>query len=386
MYPSLFYLFQDLFGIELGFLKLFQSFGFFVALAFVVGSYIWTQEIKRKTALGHFSSTKRKIIKGEKASLSDFIPSILSGFLIGFKLGLLVTDYEQFISNPQESLLSLQGNFLFGIVGAGVSFYLRYREAKKEELPKPIEVEEEIKPESHVGNMVMVAAISGIIGAKLFHLFENPDQFATMFDSAGSFFSGLTMYGGLILGGIVTGWYAIKNKLNLIHTLDSSAPVLLMGYAIGRIGCQVAGDGDWGIDNLAPQPNWLSFLPEWTWSFKYPHNVNNDGIPIADCIGPYCAELANPVWPTPFYETIMCFILFGVLWKLRKLALAPGVLFSIYLIMNGAERFLIEKIRVNVEVFPGITQAEIISSILILLGGIGVWYFNKNQGKLTSTT
>lgn len=386
MYPSLFYLFQDLFDLELGFLKLFQSFGFFVALAFVVGSYIWTNEIKRKAILGHFSSTSKKTIKGEKASLSDFIPPTLSGFLIGFKLGLLVTNYEGFISNPQESLLSLKGNFLFGLAGAAISFYLRYREAKKDELPKPIEVEEEIKPESHVGNMVMIAAISGIIGAKLFHLLENPDQFATMFDSAGSFFSGLTMYGGLIVGGIVTSWYAIKNKLSIIHTLDSSAPVLLMGYAIGRIGCQVSGDGDWGIDNLAPQPKWLSFLPEWTWSYKYPHNVNNDGIPIADCIGPYCAELANPVWPTPFYETLMCFILFGILWKLRKLALAPGVLFSIYLIMNGAERFLIEKIRVNVEIFPGITQAEIISSILILLGIIGVWYFNKKQAKLIPST
>ncbi|MBL4625262.1 MAG: prolipoprotein diacylglyceryl transferase, partial [Flavobacteriales bacterium] len=202
--------------------------------------------------------------------------------------------------------------------------------------------------------------------------------------SAQSFFSGLTMYGGLIVGGIATGWYAIRNKLNILHTLDSSAPVLLMGYAVGRIGCQIAGDGDWGTDNLAPQPGWLSFLPEWTWSFTYPHNVNNEGIAIADCIGPYCSELANPVWPTPFYETMMCFVLFAIIWKMRNKAFAPGILFSIYLIMNGAERFLIEKIRVNVEVMEGVTQAEIISAILMILGGAGIWFFNRNKDKFVA--
>ena len=380
MYPSLYYLFQDLFGLELDILKLFQSFGFFVALAFVVGSYIWTSEIKRRTGLGQFLSQTKKVMKGEKVKVTDFTSSVITGFLLGFKLGLLLTDYDGFIDDPQGYLLSLKGNLIAGLVVAGISLYISYREAKKEELAEPIEVDQEVSPETHVSNMVMIAALFGIIGAKLFHLLENPSQFATLF-SAGSFFSGLTMYGGLIVGGIATGWYAIKNKLNIPHTLDSSAPVLLMGYAIGRIGCQVAGDGDWGIDNLAPQPNWLSFLPEWTWSFNYPHNVNNDGIAIIDCIGPYCFELANPVWPTPLYETLMCLGLFAILWKLKSKAIAPGVLFSIYLIMNGSERFLIEKIRVNVELLEGVTQAEIISAVLIILGAIGIWYFSKNKDK-----
>ena len=384
MYPSLYYLFQDLFGIEIGFFKLFQSFGFFVALAFVIGSYIWTNEIKRRTALGQFNPQTKKAIKGKKASFTDFIPSILTGFLLGFKLGLLLTDYNNFINDPQGYLLSLHGNLYTGIAVAAISYYINYRDAKKEELPEPVEVEEKVSPSTHVGNMVMIAALFGIIGAKLFHLLENPGQFATMFDSAGSFFSGLTMYGGLIVGGIATGWYAIKNKLNILHTLDSAAPVLLIGYAIGRIGCQIAGDGDWGIDNLTQQPSWLSFLPDWTWSFTYPHNVNNEGIRIVDCVSPYCSELVNPVWPTPFYETLMCFALFALIWKLRTKSFAPGVLFSIYLIMNGAERFLIEKIRINVEVAEGITQAEIISTVLIILGGIGIWFFIKSKDKYSA--
>ncbi|MBT6440068.1 MAG: diacylglyceryl transferase, partial [Flavobacteriales bacterium] len=83
MYPSLYYLFQDLFGLELDILKLFQSFGFFVALAFVVGSYIWTSEIKRRTGLGQFLPDTKKVMKGEKVKLTDFISSAITGFLLG---------------------------------------------------------------------------------------------------------------------------------------------------------------------------------------------------------------------------------------------------------------------------------------------------------------
>ena len=93
--------------------------------------------------------------------------------------------------------------------------------------------------------------------------------------------------------------------------------------------------------------------------------------------------LANPVWPTPFYESIMCIVLFFVLWSMRKKIKTPGVLFSIYLIFNGIERFFIEKIRVNTEypILGGITQAEIISTILFLLGIAGVFYFKKLEQK-----
>jgi prolipoprotein diacylglyceryltransferase len=145
----------------------------------------------------------------------------------------------------------------------------------------------------------------------------------------------------------------------------------------------MSGDGDWGIVNSNPKPNWMSFLPDWMWAFKFPHNVNNDGIPIPGCVGRWCHELPEAVYPTSFYETIMAIILFGVLWAIRKRITTPGLLFSIYLILNGAERFLIESIRVNTQYHIlglGITQAQIISSSLIILGIVGIW-FTRNSNK-----
>ena len=94
---------------------------------------------------------------------------------------------------------------------------------------------------------------------------------------------------------------------------------------------------------------------------------------------PYCEQLANPVWPTAFYEVIMSLIIFSILWTIRKHIRISGILFFIYLIFNGIERFLIEKIRINTEYsfFGGVTQAEIISLFLIMTGIIGATYLYK---------
>jgi prolipoprotein diacylglyceryltransferase len=151
----------------------------------------------------------------------------------------------------------------------------------------------------------------------------------------------------------------------------------MLSYGVGRLGCQLSGDGDWGIANTAPKPGWMSGLPDWMWSFKFPHNVNNEGIPIPGCVGRWCHELPEPVFPTSFYEFLMAAVLFAVLWGIRKRIQVPGLLFSIYLIMNGAERFLIEQIRVNSLYTFGsiqVTQAQIISSLLIIIGIFGVRY------------
>ena len=155
----------------------------------------------------------------------------------------------------------------------------------------------------------------------------------------------------------------------------------MLAYGVGRIGCQMSGDGDWGIDNLAPKPEWMSFLPDWMWSYTFPHNVINAGVPIEGCTGKFCMELANPVWPTAFYEVIMSLAIFGILWAMRKHIKVPGALFFIYLAFNGVERFFIEKIRINTEynILGGITQAEIISFSLILTAIIGVTYLYKSK-------
>jgi prolipoprotein diacylglyceryltransferase len=106
-------------------------------------------------------------------------------------------------------------------------------------------------------------------------------------------------------------------------------------------------------------------------AYTYPNNVLSDGVPLAGCEGQWCRYLPNPVFPTPFYETLMGLAIFGILWGLRKRITAPGMLFGLYLLLNGLERFVIEKIRVNTTYKLGFwnpTQAEIIALVLMILG------------------
>jgi phosphatidylglycerol:prolipoprotein diacylglycerol transferase len=381
MYPSLYYAVKDLFGLNLPFLKMFQSFGFFVAMSFLLAAYLWSKELKRIEGLCILSTTTVRTREGEKATTAELITAAIVGFLIGYKVLFIAFNFSAFLNNTQGFILSTQGSLVGGIAGAILSAYLKYREKEKSKLKQPIWVEREMHPYEHVGTMTLIAALMGILGAKIFHNLENWDDFIADPVDALLSFSGLTMYGGLIMASIALIYYGYKNKIKVAHLIDSSAPALMLGYATGRIGCQVAGDGDWGINNLAPKPTWLSWAPDWVWSYDYPNNVNGVGEPIVNCINDkYCAHLVPSVFPTPFYETIMCVILFLVLWNIRKRITTPGVLFSIYLIFNGIERFLIEQIRVNTLYHIGnfaFTQAQLISSLLFLTGIAGVLYFKR---------
>jgi prolipoprotein diacylglyceryltransferase len=120
------------------------------------------------------------------------------------------------------------------------------------------------------------------------------------------------------------------------------------------------------------------------WSYNYPHNVNGDGVPIPGCLdAKYCNQLPHGVYPTPFYETVVCLILFVILWSVRKKLKIPGLLFALYLMLNGIERFFIEKIRVNNRLeFFGIhpTQAEVISSLLFISGLI-LWIWLRRRAR-----
>ena len=379
MYPTISHLLFDLFGINIP-LPI-QTFGFWVAIAFIFASWIISNELKRKEKEGFLSSTKVNEIIGESLTTSEIISSLLTGFFIGFKFIEALFHYTDLVNNPQDFILSTRGNLLGGILIASISFYLKWTENNKTKLANPKTIEKIVHPFELVGNMTMIAAVSGIIGAKIFHNLENMDTFLA--DPIGQLisFSGLTFYGGLIAGAVSVIWYANKYKINTKHLIDSAAPGLMLAYGVGRIGCQMSGDGDWGIDNFAPKPEWMSFLPDWMWSYTFPHNVINAGVPIEGCTGNFCMELANPVWPTAFYEVIMSLAIFGILWAMRKHIKVPGALFFIYLAFNGVERFFIEKIRINTEynILGGITQAEIISFSLILTAIIGVTYLYKSK-------
>lgn len=248
----------------------------------------------------------------------------------------------------------------------------------KQKLPKPEKRTIRIWPQDRVGEITILALIFGLLGAKLFDIFENWSDFLKHPSDYILSPSGLTFYGGLICAAIAIWVYAKKHNIPFWHLNDSAAPALMLSYAVGRIGCQVAGDGDWGINNLNPKP--FSWLPDWMWAYTYPHNVNEVGNPIAGCVGKYCNELPNPVYPTPFYEVIMGLILFAFLWSIRKRLKVPGTLFAVYLMVNGIERFFIEKIRVNTRLnlfgFQP-TQAEVISTLLFITGLILFIFLTK---------
>jgi phosphatidylglycerol---prolipoprotein diacylglyceryl transferase len=380
MYPTISDLIYDLTGLDIP-LPI-QSFGFMLAVSFLLAAWTLSMELKRKEKLGIFKPIMVKNRVGAPATIFELSISFLVGFLIGYKLLYAASNYNEFVNDTQGILLSAVGSFPGGLLGGAVGAFMRYREKQKSRLPKPEWRTEEIKPHQLVGNFTMVAAVSGLLGAKIFHNLENLDELAR--DPIGSLvsFSGLTMYGGLIVGGAGVIWYAMKNNMNPFHFADSAAPGLMLAYGTGRLGCQISGDGDWGIVNNSPMPSWLQFLPDWVWAYRYPHNVLSEGIPIEGCTGRHCFILPEPVYPTPLYEAVICIGLFFVLWSMRKHITIPGVLFSLYLMFNGVERFFIEKIRVNTKYHIGewdITQAEIVSVILILLGITGLFVLVRNK-------
>jgi len=386
MYPTLTDFFYDVFGIKIP--MPIQTYGFFVALGFLTGIFFIAKELKRKEKLSAYVPFTKKILIGEPAKMSSIAISALFGFIVGFKLLEAVLHYTDFVSDPQNFILSLRGNIFGAFIGAVLSGYLTWREKHKQKLDKPKWVDQTTYPHELAGSILVVAALFGLLGAKIFHNLENFGEF--MADPIGSLFSfsGLTFLGGLVVGIIAVMIYAKQNNIQSLFLLDAAAPALPLAYGVGRLGCQISGDGCWGIPNPNPKPDWMSFLPDWMWSYDYPNNVINAGDKIIEnCTSSHCHVLDVPVFPTPFYETTIMVIIFFVLWGLRKRIQIPGVLFMLFLTLAGIERLLIEQIRVNNEynIFGfGITQAEIISSLLILLGGAGIVLFYKKGHQINA--
>ncbi|HET9431477.1 MAG TPA: prolipoprotein diacylglyceryl transferase family protein [Chitinophagaceae bacterium] len=369
MYPNLYFAFKDLFGVEWKSLRFVNSFGFFVAIAFILGAIILVAELRRKSKEGLLQPTEMQITVGQPATAAELILNFLLGFLLGYKILALFIMNNSATEDPQAFIFSTLGNWPAGIALGLLFAGLKWYEKNKQKLAKPETRTVRIWPHDRVGEITIIALVFGLIGAKLFDIFENWTDFLKHPSDYILSPSGLTFYGGLICAALAIWWYARRHKIGFWHLNDAAAPALMLAYAIGRIGCQVSGDGDWGIANTQPKP--FSWLPDWMWSYTYPHNVNEMGDPIPGCIGKYCNELPVGHYPTPLYETIVCLVLFFVLWALRKRLKVPGTLFALYLMLNGIERFFIEKIRVNTRInlfgFEP-TQAEVISTLLFLTG------------------
>jgi phosphatidylglycerol---prolipoprotein diacylglyceryl transferase len=200
------------------------------------------------------------------------------------------------------------------------------------------------RPGDWAYEMVFAALVGGIVGSRLWWVAENWSQ--AKGDVLGSLFggTGLVFHGGLIGGAIcVLAWARWRNVLDLT-TIDVAAVPLAAAYAIGRIGCQLAGDGDYGKDWDGP------------WAMAYPHGT---------------VPTTTPVHPTPVYETLTMGLVAVLLWRWRH-RWRPGTLFALYLVLAGAERFLVEFLRRNEPGLLGLTQPQWIAAVMVAIGAAGL--------------
>ncbi len=206
-------------------------------------------------------------------------------------------------------------------------------------------------------SFVVWAAIGGLVGSRVLSFVDDwagfvRDPLAFVFTGAGFVF-----YGGLI-GGFVTVSTVIRRRgLPYWRVTDCIAPALAIGQAIGRIGCQLAGDGDWGQPTTLPWgmsfPNAIIGWEQWT---------RENGLPID-----------VRVHPTPVYETILYGLVFLALWRRRLTPHPDGAILWRYFVLSGAARFLVEIVRVNPPIAFGLSEAQIISLTIVAIGAVQIW-------------
>lgn len=214
--------------------------------------------------------------------------------------------------------------------------------------------------EAAAETFIAIPCLAGIIGAKLYHVLETPaDLFADPWHQIFSQF-GFAWFGGLIAGFAAFVWLARRYKIPLLEMLDAGSPAAALGYGIGRIGCLLSGDGDYGIPTSLP------------WGMSFPNGL----VPTTD-----------RVHPTPIYELIAACAIAWILWRIGGRAIAApkngavrsgGRVFAAYLILTGIARFLVEIIRINPRSFLGMSNAQTASVLSVAAGGILWWYSRKS--------
>jgi phosphatidylglycerol:prolipoprotein diacylglycerol transferase len=220
--------------------------------------------------------------------------------------------------------------------------------------------------------ITLLALVGGIAGSKVLFLIENWTDF--IYNPWSMAFSpgGLTFYGGFILATVLIAIYLGRQHVSFWRVADAASPPLLLAYGIARIGCHLAGDGDYGFPTSLPwgtdyskgtYPPSAAFKDFPEIASKYPHGVVPD------------TTLCHP---TPIYEFLLCSVLFYFLWKSRKRLGPDGTVFMAYLMLAGAERFVIEFFRLNERFFVGLSEAQIIALVLITMGSIGFTRLRAN--------
>jgi phosphatidylglycerol---prolipoprotein diacylglyceryl transferase len=191
--------------------------------------------------------------------------------------------------------------------------------------------------------IIGIAGFSGIVGARLYHVLESPRELMAEPSLLISRF-GFAWFGGFLGGFVALVFLAKYYRIPMLEFMDLCSPAAAVGYAVGRLGCLLSGDGDYGVPTKLP------------WGMSFPNGV----VPTTE-----------RVHPTPIYEFLIWTLIAAILWQLGKKTLgreAPGRAFCAYLILTGVARFLIEFIRINPRSFLGMSNAQTASLISILLG------------------
>jgi prolipoprotein diacylglyceryl transferase len=243
--------------------------------------------------------------------------------------------------------------------------------------------------------VTLLAIIFGIIGSKALDLIENWDAFVASPIRSALSPGGLTFYGGLILASAVIAVYLKKKKIPFLFISDAVSPSLILAYGIGRIGCQLAGDGDYGIPTSLP---WGTNFVNGTvkpseilrqFYFDHPALAVRDNyidlsskIVRTDQYGVITRfDEVIRLHPTPVYEFLACVVFFFILWYLRKKDWTDGKLFMLYLIFAGVERLSVEFLRLNPHLLFNLSEAQLISILIIIIGSAGFVYLDKNKDR-----
>src|SRR5579871_4672432 len=214
-------------------------------------------------------------------------------------------------------------------------------------------------------SMVVWAAIAGIACSRLYSVIDNfpayaHDPWSIIFSG-----SGFVWYGGLI-GGLTSSYFVARYyKIPFWIAADMAGPALVIGQALGRIGCHLSGDGDWGLPSTLP------------WAVAYPKAIVGWGPQTVLKLGPHHTLVSGyfagvRVHPTPIYEAILYTGVFVVLWSMRRRGGVPGRIFYLYLVLLGACRFMVEFLRINPRVLWGLSEAQLIAIAMMVIGVVAL--------------
>ncbi len=207
---------------------------------------------------------------------------------------------------------------------------------------------------AHATMITFLALIGGVIGAKLFHVLENWNEFLAEPMKTALSSGGLTWYGGFIVALVIIAVYLRRKKIPFLLLADMTAPGLAIGYGIARIGCQLAGDGDYGCPTSLP------------WAMSYEYGTVPTAFRLENPMDPHSLRIPTEwVHPAPLYELGLAILVFTFLFRRRARPMPIGNQFGWFLILHSLCRFVVEIIRINPELFLGMSQAQVISLVLI---------------------